>query len=60
LNDVPGKILDPGFRQSADRFIALTKEEPNGPGAIDIKAGKGSVIIDAWCSILGSVKEIEN
>jgi len=38
----------------------LVEVSDNGPGAIDIKPGKGSVIIDAWCSILGGVKEIEN
>jgi two-component sensor histidine kinase len=32
----------------------------NGPGAKEIGSGKGSVIIDAWLSILGGRKEIES
>lgn len=32
----------------------------NGPGAKEIGSGKGSVIIDAWSSILGGRKEIES
>jgi signal transduction histidine kinase len=31
----------------------------NGPGSKAISSGKGSVIIDAWLSILGGSKEIE-
>jgi signal transduction histidine kinase len=31
----------------------------NGPGTKEIGSGKGSVIIDAWLSILGGSKEIE-
>jgi signal transduction histidine kinase len=31
----------------------------NGPGSKAVGSGKGSVIIDAWLSILGGNKEIE-
>jgi signal transduction histidine kinase len=32
----------------------------NGPGGVILGSGKGSVIIDAWLSILGGRKEIES
>ena len=32
----------------------------NGPGAVSEKSGTGTVIIDAWVSILGGKKEIES
>ena len=38
----------------------LVEVSDNGPGANNPKSGTGSVVIDAWCSILGGIKEIES
>ena len=46
--------------QKSDSDTYLLEISDNGPGAYNPKPGTGSVIIDAWCSILDGVKEIES
>ena len=46
--------------QKSDSETYLLEISDNGPGAYNPKPGTGSVIIDAWCSILDGVKEIES
>jgi signal transduction histidine kinase len=43
-----------------DYGIYLVEVSDNGPGALNAKPGIGTVIIEAWCSILHGVKEIES
>jgi len=38
----------------------LVEVSDNGPGSDNPKSGTGSAVIDAWCSILGGIKEIES
>ncbi len=46
--------------QKSDSDTYLLEISDNGSGALNPKPGTGSVIIDAWCSILDGVKEIES
>ena len=46
--------------QKSDSDTYLLEISDNGPGAYNPKPGTGSVIIDAWCSILDGLKEIES
>jgi signal transduction histidine kinase len=51
------RILIRVFEKSQSELIVEIID--NGPGSKAIGSGKGSVIIDAWLSILGGSKEIE-
>jgi signal transduction histidine kinase len=46
--------------EASDKKELMVEIIDNGPGAEEIGTGKGSVIIDAWLSILGGRKEIES
>ena len=46
--------------EASDQKELMVEVADNGPGAEKIGTGKGSVIIDAWLSILGGRKEIES
>ena len=51
------KVLIKVERTLFDTYLVEISD--NGPGSLNAKPGKGSVIIDAWCSMLGGMKSIE-